>query len=107
MYSLRDPQSFDVIVAPNMYGDIVSDGAAAVVGGLGIVPRCCKIDCIAYVSRWRRHMDKCMLSPVLMYATLHRSANMSDSFVLAEPVHGSAPDIAGKGIANPIAMIRY
>ena len=36
----RDPQSFDVIVAPNMYGDIVSDGAAAVVGGLGIVPRC-------------------------------------------------------------------
>ena len=64
MYRLFvDPQSFDVVVAPNMYGDIVSDGAAAVVGGLGIVPSC----------------------------------NMSDSFVLAEPVHGSAPDIVGKG----------
>eukprot|EP00128_Syssomonas_multiformis_P014312 Colp12_sorted_trinity150504_noHs@16454 len=68
----RDPHNFDVIVAPNMYGDILSDGAAAVVGGLGIVS----------------------------------SANMSDSFCLAEPVHGSAPDIAGKGIANPIATVR-
>eukprot|EP01135_Chromosphaera_perkinsii_P011182 Nk52_evm9s2356 gene=Nk52_evmTU9s2356 len=67
-----NPETFDVVVAPNMYGDIVSDGAAGVVGGLGIVP----------------------------------SANCGDSFVLAEPVHGSAPDIAGQGIANPIATIR-
>eukprot|EP00126_Sphaerothecum_destruens_P005340 Sdes_comp18705_c0_seq3m9016 len=68
----RNPQSFDVLVAPNMYGDILSDGAAAVVGGLGIVP----------------------------------SANLGDDFLLAEPVHGSAPDIVGKGIANPVATIR-
>ncbi|KJE93771.1 isopropylmalate dehydrogenase [Capsaspora owczarzaki ATCC 30864] len=67
-----DPQSFDVLVAPNMYGDIISDGAAAVVGGLGLVP----------------------------------SANSGNNFVVAEPVHGSAPDIAGLNIANPIATIR-
>ncbi|ORE04221.1 Isocitrate/isopropylmalate dehydrogenase [Rhizopus microsporus var. microsporus] len=68
----REPEAFDVVVAPNLYGDILSDGAAALVGSLGVVP----------------------------------SANVGDSFVMGEPVHGSAPDIAGKGIANPIAAIR-
>ncbi|KAL0078232.1 isocitrate dehydrogenase NAD-dependent subunit 2 [Phycomyces blakesleeanus] len=68
----REPEAFDVVVAPNLYGDIISDGAAALVGSLGVVP----------------------------------SANVGDSFVMGEPVHGSAPDIAGKGIANPIAAIR-
>jgi homoisocitrate dehydrogenase len=68
----REPQAFDVAVAPNLYGDIISDGAAALVGSLGVVA----------------------------------SANVGDSFVIGEPVHGSAPDIAGKGIANPIASIR-
>ncbi|KAJ2493088.1 homoisocitrate dehydrogenase [Coemansia sp. RSA 2050] len=68
----REPEAFDVVVAPNMYGDIISDGAAALVGSLGLVP----------------------------------SANVGDSFVVGEPVHGSAPDIAGKNIANPIAAIR-
>jgi len=69
----REPQCFDVIVAPNLYGDILSDGAAALVGSLGLVP----------------------------------SANVGDKFVIGEPVHGSgAFDIAGKGIANPIAAIR-
>ncbi|KAG9292183.1 hypothetical protein G9A89_023903 [Geosiphon pyriformis] len=68
----REPHLFDVIVAPNMYGDIVSDGAAALVGSLGVVP----------------------------------SANVGDDFVIAEPVHGSAPDIAGQNKANPIATIR-
>lgn len=68
----REPQAFDVVVAPNMYGDIISDGAAALVGSLGLVP----------------------------------SANVGDNFVVGEPVHGSAPDIAGKNIANPIAAIR-
>ncbi|KAG9097554.1 homoisocitrate dehydrogenase [Ceratobasidium sp. 370] len=63
---------FDVAVAPNMYGDIISDAAAALVGSLGLVP----------------------------------SVNAGDSFVMGEPVHGSAPDIAGRGIANPIAAIR-
>lgn len=68
----REPHMFDVVVAPNLYGDILSDGAAALVGSLGVVP----------------------------------SANVGDTFVLGEPVHGSAPDIAGRGIANPIAAIR-
>ena len=68
----RQPSAYDVIVAPNLYGDILSDGAAALVGSLGLVP----------------------------------SANVGDGFVVGEPCHGSAPDIMGKGIANPIATIR-
>ncbi|KAG0338515.1 homoisocitrate dehydrogenase, partial [Podila humilis] len=68
----REPEAFDVVVAPNLYGDIISDGAAALVGSLGLVP----------------------------------SANVGDSFVVGEPVHGSAPDIAGQQKANPIAAIR-
>ncbi|KAI8050568.1 putative LYS12-homo-isocitrate dehydrogenase [Syncephalis plumigaleata] len=60
----REPECFDVAVAPNLYGDIISDGAAALVGSLG------------------------------------------DNFVVGEPVHGSAPDIAGQGKANPVAAIR-
>jgi homoisocitrate dehydrogenase len=68
----REPESYDVIVAPNLYGDILSDGAAALVGSLGLVP----------------------------------SANVGNEFVIGEPCHGSAPDIEGQGIANPIATIR-
>ena len=69
---IRTPERYDVIVTPNLYGDILSDAAAALVGGLGLVP----------------------------------SANCGDRFVLAEPVHGSAPDIAGQGVANPVAAVR-
>ncbi|QPG76736.1 homoisocitrate dehydrogenase [Brettanomyces nanus] len=68
----REPAQFDVVVAPNLYGDILSDGAAALVGSLGVVS----------------------------------SANVGDDFVIGEPTHGSAPDIQGKGIANPVATIR-
>ena len=68
----RQPGTYDVIVAPNLYGDILSDGAAALVGSLGLVP----------------------------------SANVGDGFAIGEPCHGSAPDIQGKGIANPIATLR-
>jgi homoisocitrate dehydrogenase len=68
---ILQPERYDVVVAPNLYGDILSDAAAALVGGLGLAA----------------------------------SANASDNFVLAEPVHGSAPDIAGQGIANPCATI--
>ncbi|KAF7301495.1 Iso-dh domain-containing protein [Mycena indigotica] len=68
----REPQIYDVMVAPNLYGDIISDAAAALVGSLGVIP----------------------------------SINAGDNFVMGEPVHGSAPDIAGKGIANPVASIR-
>jgi 3-isopropylmalate dehydrogenase len=71
MNLIRDPLSFDVIVTTNLYGDILSDEAAQLVGGLGMVP----------------------------------SANIGAKFAIFEPVHGAAPDIAGKGIANPIAMI--
>jgi homoisocitrate dehydrogenase len=69
---IREPQRYDVVVAPNLYGDILSDAAAALVGGLGLAP----------------------------------GANVGDTYIVAEPVHGSAPDIAGKGIANPVAAIR-
>ncbi|QPG95786.1 homoisocitrate dehydrogenase [Epichloe festucae Fl1] len=68
----RQPEDYDVIVAPNLYGDILSDGAAALVGSLGLVP----------------------------------SANVGENFAIGEPCHGSAPDIMGKGIANPIATLR-
>lgn len=65
------PQQFDVLLLENLYGDIVSDLCAGLVGGLGLVP----------------------------------GANLGDACALFESVHGSAPDIAGQGIANPTAMI--
>ncbi len=68
---ILEPERYDVIVAPNLYGDILSDAGAALVGGLGVVG----------------------------------SANCGERFCLAEPVHGSAPDIAGRGIANPVAAV--
>ena len=71
MNLIRDPESFDVIVTTNLFGDILSDEAAQLVGGLGLAP----------------------------------SANLGDKFALFEPVHGSAPDIANRGIANPVAML--
>ncbi len=73
MQLATDPGRFDVIVTENMFGDILSDLAAAVTGGLGLAP----------------------------------SASLSDAGPgIFEPVHGSAPDIAGRGIANPTAMLR-
>jgi methanogen homoisocitrate dehydrogenase len=69
---LLHPAEYDVIVTENMFGDILSDVAAYLVGGLGMLP----------------------------------SANIGDRNALFEPVHGSAPDIAGKGVANPVAAIR-
>jgi methanogen homoisocitrate dehydrogenase len=71
-YSLMmHPERYDVIVTTNLFGDILSDMCAALVGSLGLVP----------------------------------SANIGEKYAFFEPVHGSAPDIAGKGIANPIAAI--
>jgi len=73
MQLATNPGRFDVLVTENMFGDILSDLAAAVTGGLGLAP----------------------------------SASLSDSGPgIFEPVHGSAPDIAGRGIANPAAMLR-
>ena len=71
-YSLiTSPQKYDVVVTTNLFGDILSDMSAALVGSLGLAP----------------------------------SANIGEKYAFFEPVHGSAPDIAGKGIANPIAAI--
>jgi isocitrate dehydrogenase (NAD+) len=67
-----DPWKFDILLLENLYGDIVSDLAAGLVGGLGVVP----------------------------------GANLGDRHALFETVHGSAPDIKGKNIANPTAMIQ-
>lgn len=71
MQMVMKPQQFDVIVTENLYGDILSDLAAGLVGGLGLVP----------------------------------GANVGAEVAIFEAVHGSAPDIAGKGVANPIAMV--
>jgi len=75
MWLVRAPERFQVIIAPNMFGDILSDLAASIVGGLGFAPGG-------------------NINP-------DRKAGVS----MFEPIHGSAPDIAGKGIANPIATI--
>ena len=69
---LRHPGAYDVVVTTNIFGDILSDVASYLVGGLGLAP----------------------------------SANIGDQYALFEPVHGSAPDIAGKNIANPVAALR-
>ncbi len=71
MKLVREPESFDVLVTTNLFGDILSDLMAGLVGGLGIAP----------------------------------SANLGDRHAIFEPVHGSAPDIAGRGVANPTATI--
>ncbi|MBI1335566.1 MAG: NAD-dependent isocitrate dehydrogenase [Phycisphaera sp.] len=71
MKLVQDPSRFDVLLMENLYGDVVSDLAAGLVGGLGVVP----------------------------------GANIGDEGAVFEAVHGSAPDIAGKGIANPLALV--
>jgi len=68
---IRKPREFDVIVAENLFGDILSDLVAGLAGGPGLAP----------------------------------SANIGDRYAIFEPVHGSAPDIAGRGIANPCAAV--
>lgn len=72
MNLVLNPEKFDVLVMPNLYGDILSDLGAGLVGGLGIIP----------------------------------SANIGEEYAVFEAVHGSAPQIAGKGIANPTAIIQ-
>jgi isocitrate dehydrogenase (NAD+) len=72
MQLVMRPETFDVLVLPNLYGDIISDLAAGLVGGLGIVP----------------------------------GANLGDETAIFEAVHGTAPDIAGKGLANPTALMQ-
>jgi isocitrate dehydrogenase (NAD+) len=72
MQLVMNPSQFDVLILPNLYGDILSDLCAGLVGGLGVVP----------------------------------GANLGENFAIFESVHGSAPDIAGKGIANPTAILQ-
>ncbi len=71
MHLVMKPTQFDLLVMPNLYGDIVSDLCAGLVGGLGVVP----------------------------------AANLGTEIGVFEAVHGSAPDIAGKGLANPTALL--
>ncbi|MBI3830098.1 MAG: isocitrate/isopropylmalate dehydrogenase family protein [Planctomycetes bacterium] len=71
MQIIKDPSRFDVLLLDNLYGDIISDLCAGLVGGLGVVP----------------------------------GANIGEAGAVFESVHGSAPDIAGKGLANPLAAI--
>jgi 3-isopropylmalate dehydrogenase len=71
LYLVQRPQTFDVMVTENIFGDILSDLAAGLVGGMGMAP----------------------------------SADIGDRYAVFQPSHGSAPDIAGRGIANPIATI--
>jgi isocitrate dehydrogenase (NAD+) len=71
MQMVLDPQQFDMLLLPNLYGDVMSDLAAGLVGGLGVVP----------------------------------SGNIGDESAMFEAVHGTAPDIAGKGFANPTALV--
>ena len=78
MQLVRQPKQFDVIVADNLFGDILSDCAAMLTGSLGMLPS----------------------------ASLGAPDANGKRKALYEPVHGSAPDIAGKGVANPIAMLQ-
>jgi len=71
MKLVQDPNRFDMLLMENLYGDLVSDLCAGLVGGLGVVP----------------------------------GSNIGDDAAVFEAVHGSAPDIAGKGVANPLALI--
>jgi len=71
MKLVKSPETFDVLVTTNLFGDILSDEASALVGGLGVAP----------------------------------SANLGSGTPVFEPVHGSAPDIAGKGVANPVGAL--
>lgn len=71
LYLVRRPQDYDVLVTENMYGDILSDLAAGLVGGMGMAP----------------------------------SADIGEAAAVFQPSHGSAPDIAGQGVSNPVATI--
>jgi isocitrate dehydrogenase (NAD+) len=71
MRLVQDPTKFDILLCENLYGDIVSDLCAGLVGGLGVTP----------------------------------GANIGETDAVFEAVHGSAPDIAGKGVANPLALL--
>ena len=71
MRIVQDPSQFDILLLENLYGDVVSDLCAGLVGGLGVVP----------------------------------GANLGDELAVFEAVHGSAPDIAGQGVANPLALL--
>lgn len=71
MQLVQNPEKFDVLVLPNLYGDIVSDLAAGLIGGLGVA----------------------------------QGANLGEDVAVFEPVHGSAPDIKGKNLANPTALL--
>ncbi|MEX2032850.1 MAG: isocitrate/isopropylmalate family dehydrogenase, partial [Dehalococcoidia bacterium] len=77
MHLIRRPRDFDVIIADNMFGDIITDEASMLTGSMGMLPS----------------------------ASLGVIREDGTGLGMYEPIHGSAPDIAGKGVANPLAMI--
>lgn len=95
---ILNPELYDVVVAPNLYGDILSDAAAALVGGLGMY--------INYKNANTFFFQVLHLVPMLVAILSCTLFFQHVTFIRAEPVHGSAPDIEGKNIANPIATIR-
>lgn len=105
MQLVRNPRQFDVILTENMFGDILSDEASMVTGSLGLLPSA-SLSTPSLgkggegVSPLSQEEDA--LSPALSRGEREK---LGGTFGLYEPIHGSAPDIAGQGIANPIAAI--
>jgi 3-isopropylmalate dehydrogenase len=97
MYLINRPADFDVIVTENMFGDILSDEASMIAGSLGMLPSASLGGLRATDHRPQTTADQ--LSSVV------RRPSSSSAIGLYEPIHGSAPDIAGRGIANPLATI--
>ena len=95
MQLLREPRGFDVIVTENMFGDILTDEASMLAGSLGVLPSASLGDDTAAGSGKR----EASVSPV------RSGGRPRVRRGLYEPIHGSAPDIAGRGIANPIGTI--
>jgi 3-isopropylmalate dehydrogenase len=96
MYLISRPASFDVIVTENMFGDILTDEASMLAGSMGMLPSASLGD-----GRRKTEDERTDSSSVLRPSSATSTTRMG----LYEPIHGSAPDIAGKGIANPMATI--
>ena len=96
MYLISRPASFDVIVTENMFGDILTDEASMLAGSMGMLPS-------ASLGDGRRETEDDSAYSNNSSSTLRPSSSVRIG--LYEPIHGSAPDIAGKGIANPLATI--
>ena len=93
MHLIKDPAQFDVMVMPNLYGDIISDLCAGLIGGLGLTPS--------------GNIGAASLSAGCLVAAGSDAQKCAgtNGLALMEAVHGTAPDIAGKNKANPTALL--